>query len=273
MSQYDSYYGGGGGGGFVQGGSPFSQTGSPGGAQRSEAAMSMRPITAAQFLRTEQPHADAPWSLDNVEIGHITMVGQVITMQQHTTNHIYSIDDGSGRVEVRHWVGATGNTEAEMEKWSGIQEGIYVRLSGFMKSFGNKKYIKASYMRPITDFNEIYFHLLECITVTLTLERGPPSSFGTGQQKAVGSGPSVYQANTSAMDTRDEYSHLPALHQQIVRFLISQDSKDGVHVAAIARSVGKTDSDAQKLSEALDSLLDGGHVFNTIDENHFSLSR
>lgn len=55
------------------------------------------------------------------------------------------------------------------------REGIYVRLSGFMKSFGNKKYVKASYMRPITDFNEIYFHLLECITVTLTLERGPVS--------------------------------------------------------------------------------------------------
>ncbi len=118
------------------------------------------------------------------------MVAQVITMQQHTTNHIYSVDDGTGRVEARHWVGTTGNTEAELEKWSGIEsvflispsndililfqrEGIYVRLSGFMKSFGNKKYINASHMRPVTDPNEIYFHMLECITVALTLERGP----------------------------------------------------------------------------------------------------
>lgn len=58
------------------------------------------------------------------------MVGQVILMQQHTTNHIYSIDDGSGRVEVRHWVGASGNTEAEMEKWSGIESVLPISPSG-----------------------------------------------------------------------------------------------------------------------------------------------
>jgi hypothetical protein len=55
------------------------------------------------------------------------------------------------------------------------REGIYVRVSGFLKSFGNKKYINASYMRPVTDWNEIAFHHAECITVTLTLERGPVS--------------------------------------------------------------------------------------------------
>lgn len=49
------------------------------------------------------------------------------------------------------------------------------------------------------------------------------------------------------MDTRDEYSHLPDLQQQIVRFLISQDEKDGIHVGVIARAIGKSDADAEKL--------------------------
>ncbi len=57
------------------------------------------------------------------------------------------------------------------------REGIYVRVSGFMKSFGNKKYINASYMRPITDSNEVFYHLAECITVSLTLQRGPVCIF------------------------------------------------------------------------------------------------
>ncbi|KAF9454554.1 replication protein A, subunit RPA32 [Macrolepiota fuliginosa MF-IS2] len=276
MSQYDSYYGsgggGGGGGGFLQGGSPFSQTGSPGGTQRSEASMSMRPITTNQFQKTEQPHGDAPWSLEGIEIGHVTVVGQVISMQQHTTNHIYNIEDGFGRVEARHWVGTTGNTEAEIEKWSGIEEGIYVRVSGFLKSFGNKKYINASYMRPVTDFNEVDFHFLECATVTMMLERGTPHSARAGGQKTVGAGSSAYQVN-NAMDTQDEYSSLAPLQQQIIRFLVSQDNKDGVHVGVIARALGKADLDAEKLSSALDALLDSGHLFNTIDENHFALSR
>jgi len=49
------------------------------------------------------------------------VVGMVLSMQQQTTNHIYVINDGYGLLEARRWVGSTGNTEAEMEKWSGIQ--------------------------------------------------------------------------------------------------------------------------------------------------------
>jgi replication factor A2 len=96
------------------------------------------------------------------------------------------------------------------------------------------------------------------------------------------------------MDTQDEYSLLPALQQQIVRYLISQDAKDGLHVATIARGLGMDKSEAQKLrsvtlllddvsrvlirelylhSEALDALMDGGHLYNTIDETHFAVSR
>lgn len=39
--------------------------------KRSEAAMSLRPINACLFFRTEQAHGDAPWSLDGSEIGHV----------------------------------------------------------------------------------------------------------------------------------------------------------------------------------------------------------
>jgi len=45
----------------------------------------------------------------------------VLSMQQQTTNHAYVINDGYGLIEARRWVGNTGNTEAEMEKWSDIQ--------------------------------------------------------------------------------------------------------------------------------------------------------
>ncbi|KAL9715212.1 Replication factor A protein 2 [Leucoagaricus gongylophorus] len=269
MSHYDSYYGGG-GGGFLQGGSPFSQSGSPGGAQKSEAAMSLRPINGRLFAQAEQAHGDAPWTLDGFEIGHVTVVGIVLSMQQQTTNHAYVINDGYGLLEARRWVGTAGSTEAEMEKWSDIQEGIYVRVSGFMKSFGNKKYINASYMRPITDSNEVFYHLAECITVSLTLQRGPPHNFGIAQQRSISDGSSAYQLNNDV--TRDEYSNLPQLQQQVVRFLITQDDKNGVHIGVIARSLaGKVN--AEELSEVIGWLMDSGYLYNTIDDNHYALSR
>jgi replication factor A2 len=49
------------------------------------------------------------------------MVGHVVSVQLQTTNHVYMIEDGLGRVEARHWVGSSGNTEQEMEKWGDIK--------------------------------------------------------------------------------------------------------------------------------------------------------
>jgi replication factor A2 len=49
---------------------------------------------------------------------------------------------------------------------------MYVRVTGGLKSFGSKRYINALHVRPVTDAFEVFFHQLEVITVTLTIERG-----------------------------------------------------------------------------------------------------
>jgi replication factor A2 len=95
----------------------------------------LRPLTIAQVIKATQAHADAEWMVDDVEIGQvalcyfvifpanivskITLVGQVVTIQSQTTNCVYWIDDGSGRVEARHWIDST--SEEDAGKWGGIE--------------------------------------------------------------------------------------------------------------------------------------------------------
>ncbi|KAF9004673.1 replication protein A subunit RPA32 [Cyathus striatus] len=262
MSQVDYYSHG---GGYLQGTSPFSQAGTP--STRREISHSLRPLTCAQALKTSQAHTDADWTLEDMEIGQVTLVGQIVSLQTQNTNYIYWIDDGTGRFEARHWV---DTTDAE-DKWGGIEEGMYVRVTGGLKMFGQKRYINATHIRPVQDFHEIYFHILEVITVSLILERGHPH----GPKKVAplpGAGASAYlNQNTSAAS--DEFASLPPLQRAIVRFILDQPPSDeGVHVAAIARAIG-TDGDAHKISDALDKLMDEGHVFSTIDDSHFNVSR
>lgn len=111
------------------------------------------------------------------------------SIQAQTTNCVYVIDDGTGRIEARHWVDS--NSEEDTEKWGGIEsvffprlslqsidgvrEKTYVRVTGGLKTFGSKRYINTTHVRPSKDPHELYFHILEAITVTLTLERGPVS--------------------------------------------------------------------------------------------------
>jgi hypothetical protein len=48
----------------------------------------------------------------------------------------------------------------------------YARVTGNIKTFGSRKYINASQIRPIKDPHEIFFHLLDVIAVQLTFDRG-----------------------------------------------------------------------------------------------------
>ncbi|KAF8201721.1 hypothetical protein BJ912DRAFT_514297 [Pholiota molesta] len=275
MSQYDSnYYSGGGGGGYLQGGSPFSQGGSPGGMRKTEVSNSLRPFTISQLNQATQAHTDAEWRVDDVEIGQVTIIGHVVSIQKQTTNSVYMLDDGTGRMEARHWVDSASDDDSH--KWAAIEEMRYVRVTGTLKSFGKKRYINATHIRNITDPHEIYFHILEAITANLIIERGPPSNPGSGTaaktERAAGD-LSAYSAQNTASTANDQFAHLPPLQRSIMKFLMSQPPQDeGIHVAVIAKAIAGTHDDANKICVALDKLMDQGHVFTTIDDSHFSLS-
>ncbi|KAF9227683.1 replication protein A, subunit RPA32 [Gyrodon lividus] len=253
-------------------GSPYGSTsGSPGGlARKSEIAHSLRPMTIYQLSQASQAHTDADWMLDDQEIGQVTVVAYIASVQTQATNSQYMLDDGSGRIEARRWIDSSVDDESER---NGIVEGAYVRVSGSLKTFGNKKYINTNLMRPISSPAEIYFHLLEAMTVTLIWERGPPPRPGqnpqdlTSKNNAAGSN-TAYSAQPTVV-TNDQFSNLPKLHRLIITFMQSQPPNDeGIHVSAIARTVG---GDAVTISEALDKLMDDGLVFATIDDSHFKL--
>ncbi|KII88398.1 hypothetical protein PLICRDRAFT_161449 [Plicaturopsis crispa FD-325 SS-3] len=273
MSQFgdNNYYGGGGGGGFLAGGSPMgSAGGSPGGARRSEASHSLRPLTCRQVVNATQAHADADWHVDDAEIGQITVVGSVVTVNRQATNCVYWVDDGTARIEVRHWAGAS---DEDNDKGDAIGEGVFVRVTGALKTFGQKRYVNATQVRLSPNPSELYFHFLDAMTVTRIREKGPPA--GPGAANGTGSGAngstsaSAYAVQSAS--TNDQYSHLPAVQRQIIQFIASQaQNDDGVHVAAIARAIG---GDAHSISEALDKLADEGLVFTTIDESHYSLAQ
>ncbi|KAL4077090.1 hypothetical protein V8B97DRAFT_1380730 [Scleroderma yunnanense] len=261
MSQYNDYYGGGGGGGYMTGGSPYGGGGSPGGfGRKSETSHSLRPLTIHQLSVANQAHPDADWMLDDTEIGQVTVVAYIVSVQSQATNSQYVLDDGTGRIEARRWIDSSVEDTSE-------------KLGIVLKMFGNKKYINATHIRPVKSPAEVYFHILEAMTVTLIWERGPPPRPGQNPQEVVPKGTQPTASAYSSQPhqtTDDQWAHLPNLPRAIVTFMQRQPPDDtGVHVSAIARAVG---GDAVSISNALDSLADQGLVYSTIDESHFHLA-
>ena len=53
----------------------------------------------------------------------------------------------------------------------------FARVTGTIKTYGSKKYINATHIRPIRDAHEPFFHMLEVMAVQLIFDRGPVGNF------------------------------------------------------------------------------------------------
>lgn len=87
-------------------------------------------MTIYQLLQASQAHTDADWVLDDQEIGQVgnslytdvqpinyvlqvTIVAYIASVQAQATNSQYMLDDGSGRIEARHWTDSSMEDESE----------------------------------------------------------------------------------------------------------------------------------------------------------------
>lgn len=121
----------------------------------------------------------------------ITLVAHVVEVRNQATNCTYTLDDGGGRFEARHWGESSGEDDENSIKYVShlpafhqqshwYRENTYIRVMGGLKSFGGKTYINATHVRPCQDPHEPYFHKLDTMTVSLIMQRGPVSRYASG---------------------------------------------------------------------------------------------
>ncbi|KAF1989264.1 replication protein A, subunit RPA32 [Aulographum hederae CBS 113979] len=254
--------GGGGGGGFVQGGSQTSPA-----AQRTSRNDTLRPVTVKQLIDAQVPHHDQPFQIDGADVGQVTLVGQVRNVSVQTTNTTYRIDDGTGTIEVKQWQDAEGDNSMKPK----IAENSYVRAWGNLKSFNDKKHIGAHIIRPVEDFNEVNYHLLEATAVHLHFTRGPPNGAKAQQTNASGYGQQAQQggyAGNGMSNMNGGGSGLPsgfsAAASKVYTFLKNTpQTNEGLHRDEIAHSLGM---EINEVARAGDDLLSGGQIFTTVDD-------
>ncbi|RMZ82426.1 hypothetical protein DV737_g2136, partial [Chaetothyriales sp. CBS 132003] len=229
------------GGGFVGGEPTSSQAQGRGYGQET-----IRPVTVAQILSASQPHPDADFKIDGEPISHLTFVGQVRSMQPQATNITYKVEDGTGIVEVKQWINSdagdfddddsiaggmdidggdvkrdqgqdeAGRTKAGRKKKE-IKEDDYVRVWGKLKDFNGRRHIGSHIIRPISDYNEINYHLLEATSVHLKV-------YQSLREANNNEGLNVHViASNSGMNISDVYRGVDELVQEGVIFTTLDD--------------------------------------------------
>ncbi|CAJ2513700.1 Uu.00g018190.m01.CDS01 [Anthostomella pinea] len=285
MSAYGGYsttsYGAAGGedGGGFFGGSQF------GGSQGAKAVNeeSLRPVTIKQIIDAEPAYAgEASFRIDGLDVKQVTFVGMVRSISPQTTNITYRLDDGTGIIEVKQWLDA----DKQEESRPAFREEEYVRVWGRLKSFSNKRHVGAHVIKPVKDFNEVNYHLLEAVYVHLFFTKGAPGggSGGGGGNTTNGGANSVGGARDDSdsmfVDGGDDNSNARSLEAKVQGYSAKarkmfeylncapNSGAEGHHINMIASGSGMSVGD---VNEAADELLGHGTIYTTLDDETFAI--
>ena len=259
------------GGGFMQ--QPMAVDNSPGeGKPKEKNRQSLIPTTIKQLKNApSSASGENGYTLDGRDLHQVTFVGIIVSADEQSTNLMYTVDDGTDQIMVKMWVDADAD-DALAERRAGWKEGVLVRVIGQLRSFNNQKNVVAYSINPIADFNEYTFHFLEVVHTHLRHTKGPPPApAGAAPMAPIQGGAAGYAAPAQQ---QTGYGAAPAASDMstlILSFFQSkgEDSEQGSTVREAADALAANGATLDQVRGVVETLVADGHLYSTIDDDHF----
>lgn len=258
-------FGGGEAGGFMG----ASQGASPAGKSKNKDRQTLLPLTIRQLKSATQEHQDDSWKVDGAELHQVKIVGNILKVEETSTFTKYDIEDSTGVVEVKMWLDQSDD-DTMTERRSACREGVYVRAIGIVRSFQGMMHIVSHDVRPVVDHNEITHHFLEAIYQHCQHTKPKPQAAAPG---AWGSQLPMPQQSISAGGGDQGHSGFTAAQSRVLNFFVQNDSHDddgmGLSLDVVATSLAGEGIHEKDVRAAVDFLANEGHLYSTIDDNHY----
>jgi replication factor A2 len=230
----------------------------------------LRPVTIKQINDAQDGHGDGEFKIDGTKITQLTFVGQIRNISTQTTHVTYKLDDGTGTIEVKQWTDSDASMDEGDSAKPQLKENGYARVWGKIKSFSNKRHVGAHMIRPIMDYNEVLYHMLESTAVHLFFTKGPLET--AAPKAAAGNSSYGMQANTyggaqnGAMDGTAGLSMTAKKVYNIMK--TTPQTNEGLHIQDIA---SRLRMDTAEVARAGDDLLSNGMIYTTVDESTWAI--
>ncbi|OLY80549.1 Replication factor A protein 2 [Smittium mucronatum] len=237
------------GGGFSsQGG------GEDGKKKESFSQQTLTPATIRMLLNVDISQPDNPMEIDGVELKTVSIIGVVRNINSQTTMTQYTLEDGSGSIDVKMWT----NQGAELEDSQNmVVSGAYAKVVGDFRLFNNKRHILAHSIKPLVNFNEMSYHGLEAIMVHLERTKGNSSTKG-GVMASNYSGGGIVESNFGDGVVKRVYDYISSINNKM----------EGVSITEIENSLGPNITPSM-IKEATYKLVDQGNIYTVMDDSHF----
>lgn len=228
----------------------------------------LAPLTVKQINEAISTSNDnGNFVVDGVDVNNVTIVGMVFNKVERITDVGFVLDDGTGRINVQRWV----NEPYDRNEVAKIMDGMYVRIHANLKGFQGKKQLIAFSVRPVTDFNEITYHFLECIYVHIYSTKLRTASVPADAQMMSSVNGTPFRGYQGAQQNQypGQFAELKDVDQMVIDYLqqpASLAKGKGVHVNELMQ---RLNIPLDRIMASIKALEVEGLVYSTIDEEHY----
>jgi len=268
---------GGSGGGDAGG---FNSPGNTGGKGNRTRVQNLVPCTVNQ-IRTATKDDDR-FLIGQIELGQIELFGVIMDSREASTNVTYMINDFTGEdIQVRHWIDEADDETAGVRESQLYRKHTLIRICGNVREIQGTRSIVAFRIFPVHDYNEFSCHILEVIHAQMLHQMltkgGGGSVIGMDTSANASSSTIMGSSANHAVDTSYGGSNayqpvkgLSPIQNQVLAYirLKSNGSETGPAIGQITSDLASS-FPANQVRETVEYLSNEGHVYSTLDDNHF----
>lgn len=243
------------------------------------------PVTIKMIQETQTPSCTLR---DGREPHQVKVVGAIREQNNGSTNITYSIEDGTGLMDMKEWVDAENDNPATLEFRDRVEkEGRYIRIIGKITDYEGKKEIVAYSIRPLSNANELTHHFLEVVYSAEKYKKkqkilGAPNSYksphaNTGYEPVLSNNLTHIRTPLKQMSGMGIFSgssqkiSSSSLHDLVLQFIKKDTCTDGAgtDILPFISEHSKQFSESE-IRDVISKISSEGLIYSTIDDNHYS---
>ena len=194
----------------------------------------------------------------------VQVVGVVKSVDVQASKTTYEIEDNSGTLNAVHW------TDSDKGPVSGdrVSEGMHAKVLGLIRSQKGEKHIMVFRVSGVEGKEEVDAHKLEVVYAKMKLKQ-----LKDKENQAIGANPlsnsmvGGFGGNTGVGGGGGSTFGNPK-HESVFKMLLGCTREEGLHRDELFQGL-KSKMSKKDIDDALSYLSDEGHIYSTMDEDHF----
>lgn len=199
---------------------------------------------------------DNVFKVRGIAVSQVSIVGLIRKVERAPYYVLYKIDDMTTKpIKARHWLGRDRVKQA----LTPCPVGVYAKVFGILRGSTEVKTLEVLKIRVLEDMNEFTAHILETVNAHMILAKGLQEAPG---QNA----PVVAPSKVEEVPECGE-PNLDFIRKEVLRLIHECPQQEGKSVHDLQTELRSLSVSA--IQEALDYLMAEGHIYPTVDREHF----